>query len=73
MNPLDWQREHQVALILGAIVGVLMGLLVGFIYNGLHWPTLSPWLFESWGGFRWAVFGAVVAGVAIYVRQLLGK
>jgi hypothetical protein len=71
MNPLTWKVEHQVALILGAAVGIAMGLLIGFIYNGIHYATLTQWLGSS--ALRWAVFGALVGGTTIYVRELLHR
>jgi hypothetical protein len=71
MNPLKWQVEHQVALVLGAAVGIAIGLLIGFIYNGIHYATLSAWLGSS--ALRWAVFGALVGGTTIYVRELLHR
>jgi hypothetical protein len=70
MNPLKWRREHQVALVLGALIGVAVGLAIGFIYNGVHYVTLFPWL-AGGSALRWGVFGALVGGATIYMRQLL--
>ena len=69
MNPLKWRLEHQLALVLGAAVGIVIGLLIGFIYNGVHYTTLSQWL--GWSAFRSAVLGALVGGATIYTRELL--
>ncbi len=69
MNPLKWRLEHQAALVLGAAVGIVIGLLIGFIYNGVHYVTLSQWL--GWSAFRWAVLGALLGGATIYMRELL--
>jgi hypothetical protein len=69
MNPLNWRPEHQLALVVGAAVGIALGLLIGFIYNGVHYATLSQWLVGS--AFRWAILGALVGGATIYTRQLL--
>jgi hypothetical protein len=69
MNPFTWRREHQVALLLGAVLGIVAGLLVGFMYNGIHYATLGTWL----GGgspFRWAVLGALVGFGVIYMQRL---
>jgi hypothetical protein len=35
MNPLNWRREHQVALLLGGVIGIAMGLLIGYMYDTL--------------------------------------
>ena len=72
MNPLKWRREHQVALVLGAAMGISVGLVIGYIYNDVHYANATLRLyFEGGSGFRWGVFGALVGGTAIYVRQLL--
>lgn len=70
MNPLKWRREHQVALLVGIALGIVAGLVIGFMHNGIHYATLSPWL-TGGSGFRWGVFGALVGGAAIYMRQLM--
>ena len=69
MSPLTWRREHQVALLLGAVLGIVVALLVGFMYNGVHYATLGTWL---WGGspLRWAVLGALVGAGVIYLQRL---
>ena len=51
MNPLTWQREHQVALLLGIVLGIGLGLLVGFMYEGFHYATVESWKIGS--RFRW--------------------
>ena len=70
MNPLTWQREHQVALLLGIVLGIVAGLLVGFVHNNVHLTTLQFWL-GSGAGLRWAVLGAFFGAGVIYVQRLL--
>ncbi len=70
MNPLTWQREHQVALILGTVLGIVAGFLVGFIHNGVHLTTLLYWV-AAGHMFRWALLGALFGAGAIYVQRLL--
>lgn len=70
MNPLTWQREHQVALLLGAGLGIVAGLLVGFIHNDVHLTTLQYWLMGG-PGLRWALLGMLFGAGAIYVQRLL--
>jgi uncharacterized membrane protein YeaQ/YmgE (transglycosylase-associated protein family) len=69
MNPLTWQREHQIALLLGVVLGIVAALLVGFIYNGAHYATLQYWSY--WSAFRWAVLGALVGACVTYIQRLL--
>ena len=71
MNPLNWRPEHQLALVVGAAVGLAVGLLTGFIYNGVHYATLSQWL--GWSAIRWAILGALLGGATIYTRELLHR
>jgi hypothetical protein len=70
MNPLTWQREHQVALLLGTLLGIVAGLLIGFFRHDIHLATLQQWIF-SWSSFRWAVLGALFGAIMIYVQRLL--
>jgi hypothetical protein len=70
MNPLAWQREHQVALLLGTVLGIAAGLLVGFAHNNIHLATLQQWIAEG-HSFRWALLGAFFGAGVIYVQRLL--
>jgi hypothetical protein len=54
MNPLAWQREHQVALLVGAVLGIAAGLLAGFAHNDIHLATLQQWIVEG-HSLRWAL------------------
>ena len=35
MNPLNWKREHQVALGIAAVIGAVLGILTGYLGSGL--------------------------------------
>jgi hypothetical protein len=70
MNPLAWRREHQMAIILGAILGAVILLLIGFMYRGLNYGTISFQLWSS-SSVRWAILGALIGGCIVYVRRLL--
>ena len=69
MNPLTWQREHQVALLLGIVLGIVLGLLVGFTYEGFHYATVERWNIVS--RFRWGILGALVGACVIFIQRLL--
>ena len=69
MNPLTWQREHQLALLLGVVLGIILGLLAGFTYEGFHYATVDHWAPMS--RFRWGLFGAIVGAFVIYIQRLL--
>jgi hypothetical protein len=82
MNPLNWKREHQLALLgaslLGGILGVLLfsavlarsyypDLFCGFGYYGY-----ACWLSGFWlRVFLWTAFGVMVGAAVVYIRQLL--
>ena len=70
MNPLNWRREHQVALVVAAIVGIFVGLAVGYMYHHVQYATSGPW-FSSWSGMRWGIFGAIIGAAVLYIRQLV--
>jgi len=78
MNPLHWQREHQIAWIVTSIVGALFGLLLGFI----DLPSFSLWepwqAFTSWLSFPksywlWPSLGFLITGLVFYSAQLLRR
>ena len=47
MNPFVWRREHQVAVILGAVLGAAIVEVIGFMYRGLNFGITSSDLFWS--------------------------
>lgn len=70
MNPLAWQREHQVALLAGTVLGIAAGLLAGCALNNIRLTTLQQW-FADGHGLRWALLGAFFGAGVIYVQRLL--
>jgi hypothetical protein len=71
MNPFEWRREHQIALVLGALLGAVILLVIGFMYRGLNYGTISSGLLWSASSARWAILGALIGGCLVYVRRLL--
>ena len=73
MNPLLWRSEHQVALLLGVVVGIALGFVIGYIHHNIHFENAEEFSRHLTGGsaLRWGVFGALVGGTIIYMRQLL--
>ena len=71
MNPFLWRREHQISIILGAILGAMILLVIGFMYRGLNYGTLTSALFWSASTARWAILGALIGGCIVYIRRLL--
>jgi H+/Cl- antiporter ClcA len=69
MNPLTWQCEHQVALLLAIVLGIVLGLLAGFMYEGFHYATVESWNIGS--RFRWGILGALVGACVISIQRLL--
>ena len=47
MNPFVWRREHQVAIILGAILGAVILVVIGFLRRELDYRMLTSDLFWS--------------------------
>jgi hypothetical protein len=71
MNPFVWRQEHQIAIILGAILGAVILIVIGFMYRGLNYGTLTFDLLWSSSSARWAILGALIGGCMVYVRRLL--
>jgi hypothetical protein len=71
MNPFVWRREHQAAIILGAILGAVVLLVIGFMYRGLNYGEIVSELLWSSSTARWAILGALIGGCMVYLRRLL--
>jgi hypothetical protein len=78
MNPFHWKREHQfawlVACVLGSVVGMFYGLsrMVFAGSDGIVPATFFlRWLQRPEWYWPWAMFGAVIAGLAFYMARLL--
>ena len=75
MNPLEWKRERQVALICAVALGGLIGAILGLFYlnPNPHFETCDAYEFclALHLPIRWIVWGALIGGVVGYIRQLL--
>jgi hypothetical protein len=71
MNPFVWRHEHQIALVLGAILGAVVVVVIGFMYRDLNYGWLSYQLFWSASTARWAILGALLGAGTVYVQRLL--
>ena len=77
MNPLNWKREHQVALgiaaVIGAVVGILTGYLVYAVAQGADGAmSFGRWLeYSIWAAaLLWAIVGALIVGGNAYMQRL---
>jgi len=71
MNPFAWRQEHQVAIIVGAILGAVILEVIGFMYRELNFGTISSGLLWSASTVRWAILGALIGAGIVYVQRLL--
>ena len=71
MNPFAWRQEHQVAIIVGAILGAVILEVIGFMYRGLNYALTTSALFWSASTLRWAILGALIGAGIVYVQRLL--
>jgi len=85
MNPMDWEREHQLAgVVISAIVAILGMLFAWFqdpFYQLCHrWLSgdlancthvFLLWLPEPELYWPWPMIGALLAGLAFYAGRLL--
>jgi hypothetical protein len=71
MNPLDWKREHQVALAVAAAIGFVGGLVFADFqpdhlwHRFFHYGQCIPII------LGWALLGAAVGGAVAYACRLL--
>jgi hypothetical protein len=70
MNPFAWRKEHQVAIIVGAVLGAVILEVIGLMYRNLHYVTMSEYVWTG-SSIRWAILGALIGAGIVYVRRLL--
>jgi hypothetical protein len=76
MNPLSWSREHQLGLLVAALIGAALATVLGYFVYAVGWGE-GALPFENWiwrplrGAIWWALFGAVIGGAIIFVRNLM--
>ena len=74
MNPLNWRREQQLALIIAAIIGLMLGEFCGFALTS-DGERFGLWVFwygySSFGGFMGSIVGALIGLTTAYVARLL--
>ena len=77
MNPLNWKREHQVALSIAVVIGAVLGILIGYLVYAIargadgamsfgRWVEVSLWA----AALLWAIVGALIVGGNAYVQRL---
>ncbi len=88
VNPFRWHREHAIALVLAIALGCVCGVGLGYVVSGDYFKyyigsprgpfaayLLGPgnvWPYD-WRSFKWGLFGAIVGGTLVYIRQLLSR
>ena len=76
INPYNWKREHQVALLFSMLVGAAAGILIGFAIASFKvpWP-FAKWLLENRtsDAVGFAILGAIIAGGIVYARRLFSN
>jgi hypothetical protein len=77
MNPLNWKREHQVALGIAAVIGAVLGILTGYLIYAIAQGADGAMSFGRWleysiwaAALLWAIVGALIVSGSAYVRQL---
>jgi hypothetical protein len=77
MNPLEWKREHQIALLISAGIGFVFGLIFGlhelntpcWVSMGCIKENVIYWITIVGDG----ICGAIIAAVIIYTVQLMRR
>jgi hypothetical protein len=47
MNPFAWRQEHQIAVLLGAILGGVILEVIELMYRGLNYGTIGSGLWSA--------------------------
>ena len=77
MNPLNWKREHQVALGIAAVIGAVLGILTGYLVYAIAQGADGAMSFGWWleysiwaAALLWAIVGALIVGGNAYMQRL---
>lgn len=77
MNPLNWSRNLQVALILAIAIGAMVGTVLGYLVYASAQGADGGISFQYWvrhplryAGLWWGVFGAAIGVGFIYLKRL---
>ena len=77
MNPLNWKREHQVALSIAVVIGAVLGILIGYLVYAIAQGADGAMSFGRWveysiwaAALSWAIVGALIVGGSVYVQRL---
>lgn len=77
MNPLNWKREHQVALSIAAVIGAVLGILIGYLVYAIAQGADGAMSFGRWleysiwaAALLWAIVGALIVGGSAYMQRL---
>jgi hypothetical protein len=76
INSFSLSREQQLALLIVALIGAALGTVLGYFVYAVGWGE-GALPFENWilqpfrGAILWALFGAVIGGASIFVRNLM--
>lgn len=77
MNPINWKREHQIALVLALIIGAVIGLVTGYIAYASSSGASGGVSFSYWvdnpiryAGLWWGLGGAGVGAAVLYIKRL---
>ena len=86
MNPLEWKREHQIALAGALAVGCLIGMIFGFFVTptyvsfrwGAIWCERTYYCIYLLQGYWllicfWTSLGGIVGASIIYMVQLMRR
>jgi hypothetical protein len=77
LDPLRWAREHQVALLAAFLLGAIGGIAYAFASfsssGGMPGTYFWRWLMVPRFYWPWALLGAAICGLAVYVAQLLRR
>ncbi len=80
MNPKNWSRNEQIALLLSVVVGLVAGVIVGYLVYAAAGGADGSARFGYWvehpirrGGLWWALTGAAIGVAVCYIGRLTSR
>lgn len=80
MNPVNWNRQHKIALVIVGLVGASLGVVLGYIVYALSESHRGAMRFDIWiqhpvrtSATWWGLYGAITAMAWVCVRRFLSR
>jgi hypothetical protein len=80
MNPLNWKKEHKIALAITMFTSATVSIILGFFVYAITSGADGSLAFSYWlespirnGIYKWAIFGCVISYAVVVAKRLFSE